>query len=57
MANKGILYWVLKTVTKIRVMSAQTKSGLRVFLDSFYQIKKPKLAENTPFWKYVLHEQ
>ena len=48
MANKGILDWVLKIVTKIRVMSTQKLCNIRVFLNSF----NPKRAEMAQIgWK------
>ena len=48
MANKGILDWVLKIVTKIRVMSTQKLCSIRVFLNSF----RHKRAEMTQIgWK------
>ena len=44
LANKGILDWVLKIVTKIRVMSTQKLCSIRVFLNSFRH-KRAEMAQ------------
>ena len=44
MANKGILDWVLKIVTKIRVLSTQKLCSIRVFLNSFCH-KRAEMAQ------------
>ena len=57
MANKGIVDWVLKIVTKLRVMSTRKLFQTYSFNHNQKELKWPIFAEDTPIWKHCMKNE